>query len=427
MSNEIFSVSEVTEQIMDMFQSNTLLNGITVEGEVSNFKDHSSGHIYFKIKDQTSVLPCMLSRSYRLSGLKCKMTEGSKVRVTGTVRIYAAGGYYQLYATRVESSGMGNLYERYLLLKNELQERGMFDPMYKQSLPKYIHKLGVVTAPTGAVIRDIITVTQRRNPYIQIVLYPAIVQGQEAPASIVRGIRAMTEYGVDTLIVGRGGGSIEDLWAFNEEAVAQAIFDCPIPVISAVGHETNTTIADFVADRRAATPSEAAELAVFDIAEFENYLSEKENALTFGMEHKLMALRSKYQNLEKQLAILSPTARIRDRKKESARLEENLSLAMAEIIRRRKLELSDLSRELPALMDQRLQRDRHRLERAAASLDGLSPLKRLQSGYSFTEKESGVPVRSIRDVQPGDDLKIHVADGQIQARVTDTKESGISV
>ena len=265
-----YTVTQVNAYIKNMFTQDFLLKAITVKGEVSNCKYHSSGHIYFTIKDAGGAIACVMFRGDReRGGLRFNMQEGQQVKVTGSIDVYERDGRYQLYARQIMLDGAGVLYERYEELKKRLAETGLFAEEYKQPIPRYIHTLGVVTAPTGAAVRDIINVATRRNPHIQIILYPAIVQGDQAAESIVKGIEALAQRQVDTIIVGRGGGSIEDLWAFNEEIVAQAIFDCPIPIISAVGHETDTTIADYVADRRAPTPSAAAELAVFEYARFE--------------------------------------------------------------------------------------------------------------------------------------------------------------
>ena len=261
----VYTVGQINSYIKNMFAQDFLLQELSVKGEVSNCKYHSSGHIYFTLKDEKGTISCVMFAGNR-SGLVFRISEGMQVIVRGTVDVYERDGKYQMYAKRITQDGAGELYERFMHLKQELQDRGMFAPEYKKQIPKFVKTLGVVTAPTGAAVRDIIHIATRRNPYVQIILYPAVVQGETAPASIVRGIQALEQAGVDVMIVGRGGGSIEDLWAFNEEIVAQAVFDCSIPVISAVGHETDTTIIDYVSDLRAPTPSAAAELAVYDIS-----------------------------------------------------------------------------------------------------------------------------------------------------------------
>ena len=264
MTGNIYSVGQVNAYIKNMFAQDFMMSHIYVRGEVSNCKYHSSGHIYFTLKDRTGVLQAVMFSGSRKKGLKFRMKEGDKCVVLGSIRVYERDGKYQLYAEEILLEGAGLLYQRFEALKRELEEMGMFAPEYKQPIPRFASRVGVVTAPTGAAVRDIQNISRRRNPFVQVILYPAQVQGEGAAASIVSGIHALTEHGVDVIIVGRGGGSIEDLWAFNEESVARAIFGCPVPVISAVGHETDFTIADFVADLRAPTPSAAAELAVYD-------------------------------------------------------------------------------------------------------------------------------------------------------------------
>ena len=261
----VYTVGQVNSYIKNMFVQDFLLQDLSVKGEVSNCKYHSSGHIYFTLKDGKGTISCVMFAGNR-SGLLFKMAEGMQVIVRGCIDVYERDGKYQMYARQITRDGTGELYERFEQLKQKLSELGMFASEYKRPVPRFIRTLGVVTAPTGAAVRDIINIATRRNPYVQIILYPAIVQGDAAVESIVKGIHALEEAQVDVIIAGRGGGSIEDLWAFNEERVAQAIFDCSIPVISAVGHETDTTIADYVADLRAPTPSAAAELAVCDIS-----------------------------------------------------------------------------------------------------------------------------------------------------------------
>ena len=278
----VYTVAQVNSYIKNMFSQDFMLQNIYVKGEVSNCKYHSSGHIYFTIKDARGTIACVMFAGNR-SGLKFRMEEGQQVVVGGSVEVYERDGKYQLYAREIILDGAGYLYEKFERLKKELAQRGLFAPEYKQPVPKYIRTLGVVTAPTGAAVQDIINITRRRNPYVRIILYPAIVQGEQAAASIIQGIHALEQLGVDVMIVGRGGGSIEDLWAFNEEAVAQAVFDCSVPIISAVGHETDTTIIDFVSDLRAPTPSAAAELAVYDVRQLEAVLDSCKGDLIFSM------------------------------------------------------------------------------------------------------------------------------------------------
>ncbi len=277
MKKNAYTVGQVNAYIKNMFAEDFMLHGICIQGEVSNCKYHSSGHIYFTVKDEKAAIAAVMFARDR-KGLNFYMQEGDRVLVTGSVEVYERDGRYQLYAKEIEKDGEGSLFLRFEALKRELEEMGMFAAEYKKQIPRYIRTLGVVTAPTGAAVQDIRNIAGRRNPYVQVILYPAKVQGDGAAESIVNGICALDALGVDVLIVGRGGGSIEDLWAFNEETVARAIFECNTPVISAVGHETDTTIADFVADLRAPTPSAGAELAVYDVFELFEEMA--------GLEHR---------------------------------------------------------------------------------------------------------------------------------------------
>lgn len=326
------------------------------------------------------------------------MREGDQVIVTGAVDVYERDGRYQLYADRIIRDGVGLLNERYEALKRSLEERGMFDEQYKQPIPRFIRTLGVVTAPTGAAVRDIINIASRRNPYVEIILYPAQVQGDGAAESIVRGIRALEQIGVDTMIIGRGGGSIEDLWAFNEEIVAQAVFDCTVPIISAVGHETDTVISDYVADRRAPTPSAAAELAVYEMRQLDEQLAAGLASLRQSMASRIAQERMRTASMERALQSLSPSSRVRERRMRAMQLQELYELRMRE-----KLSLL-----------------RHRLERTAGLLEAQSPVARMAAGYGYLTDGDGKQIRSVLQVQAGDRIGIRIRDGKIRAQVTDT-------
>ena len=280
----VYSVGQVNSYIKNMFTQDFMLGRIYVKGEVSNCKYHTSGHIYFSLKDETGMIACVMFAGQR-GGLAFRMREGQQVIILGSVNVYERDGRYQLYAKEIILDGAGLLYEKFEKLKQELEEMGMFEQEYKRPIPSFASSVGIVTAPTGAAIRDIIHIASRRNPYVQLYLCPALVQGEDAAESIADGIRRLDAFGVDVIIVGRGGGSIEDLWAFNEEIVARAIFACQTPVISAVGHETDTTIADYVADLRAPTPSAAAELAVYEYDVVRVYLDEAERKLKRALSH----------------------------------------------------------------------------------------------------------------------------------------------
>ena len=305
MRKNIYSVGQVNTYIQNMFAQDFMLHQISIKGEVSNCKYHSSGHIYFTLKDQTGTIAAVMFSRYR-RGLAFQMKEGDKVVVTGSVEVYERDGKYQLYAREIELEGAGNLYLKFEALKRELEEMGMFDAAYKKPIPRYATRIGIVTAPTGAAIQDIRNIAARRNPYVQLILYPALVQGDGAAASIVRGIHALDVLGVDVIIVGRGGGSIEDLWAFNEEEVARAIFACNTPVISAVGHQTDTTISDYVADLRAPTPSAAAELAVFEVDRVLDMLQNGRELLMRRLQQQIEKKRSFLREYQLRLQNLHP-------------------------------------------------------------------------------------------------------------------------
>ena len=393
----IYSVGQINTYIRNMFAQDYLLHQVAVRGEVSNCKYHSSGHIYFTLKDTSGTLSCVMFAGRR-RGLSFTMREGDQVIVTGAVDVYERDGRYQLYADRIIRDGVGLLNERYEALKRSLEERGMFDEQYKQPIPRFIRTLGVVTAPTGAAVRDIINIASRRNPYVEIILYPAQVQGDGAAESIVRGIRALEQIGVDTMIIGRGGGSIEDLWAFNEEIVAQAVFDCTVPIISAVGHETDTVISDYVADRRAPTPSAAAELSVYEMRQLDEQLAAGLASLRQSMASRIAQERMRTASMERALQSLSPSSRVRERRMRAMQLQELYELRMRE-----KLSLL-----------------RHRLERTAGLLEAQSPVARMAAGYGYLTDGDGKQIRSVLQVQAGDRIGIRIRDGKIRAQVTDT-------
>lgn len=394
MKQNVYTVAQVNSYIKNMFTQDFMMRAIFVKGEVSNCKYHSSGHIYFTLKDPKGVIACVMFAGNR-TGLSFRLEEGQMVVVGGTVDVYERDGKYQLYARQITLDGAGVLYEKFDRLKRELEELGMFAPEYKQPIPKYIRTLGVVTAPTGAAVRDIINIATRRNPYIQIILYPAIVQGDHAVGSIVSGIHALEQLGVDVMIVGRGGGSIEDLWAFNEEAVAQAVFDCSVPVISAVGHETDTTIIDFVADLRAPTPSAAAELAVYDFSQLMDRLLIYRSTLNHALQVQLGRHKNRLENTLVRLNYLSPVNQIRQKRMYSVELEEKIN----------------------GLMDAVLTRQKHKMALYAERLKGLSPLEKLSQGFSYAEDENRRVVNDIHRVKQGDFIQVYVKNGIITAEV----------
>ncbi|MDE7418016.1 MAG: exodeoxyribonuclease VII large subunit [Lachnospiraceae bacterium] len=394
----VYTVAQINSYIKNMFTQDYMLRFVLVKGEVSNCKYHSSGHIYFTLKDAKGVIACVMFAGNR-TGLSFKLEEGQMVVVGGTIDVYERDGKYQLYAKQITLDGAGVLYEKFDRMKRKLEEMGMFAPEYKQPIPRYIRTLGVVTAPTGAAVRDIINIATRRNPYIQIILYPAVVQGDQAAASIINGIHALEQLGVDVMIVGRGGGSIEDLWAFNEEAVAQAVFDCQVPIISAVGHETDTTITDFVADLRAPTPSAAAELAVYDFAQLMDRLMAYSNALNHAMQVQIRRQQNRLENKKLRLKYLSPMNQIQQKR----------TYCM------------DLEGRLAGLMNSALTQQRHRMALYAEKLKGLSPLEKLSQGYAYVENANHKVINDVNSVKPEDIVQIYVKNGTIQAEVNSVK------
>ena len=390
----VYSVSQVNAYIKNMFAQDFALNRISVKGEVSNCKYHTSGHIYFTLKDGLGAMQAVMFASRR-KGLTFRLEEGQQVVVKGSIEVYERDGRYQLYASEITLDGTGDLFRRFEKLRNELEEMGMFSPEYKTPIPKYAKTVGIVTASTGAAIRDIINISGRRNPYVQLVLCPALVQGAGAAPSIVRAIQTLDALHLDVLIVGRGGGSIEDLWAFNERMVAQAVFDCSVPIISAVGHETDTTIIDYVADLRAPTPSAAAELAVTQVSDIENEILDRQDRLYQRMGRVLQHKRQQADQMEMRLKYLSPASRIREKRTYSIQLEDRLQNRLQAILRER----------------------RHNLALYIERMKAVSPLEKLNSGFSYVEDTDGKNIRSVTQVEAGERLRIRVSDGVIDTQV----------
>ena len=399
MTQNVYTVRQVNAYIKNMFTQDYMLNRIYVKGEVSNCKYHTSGHIYFSLKDESGTIACVMFAGQR-GGLAFHMREGQQVVVFGGISVYERSGSYQLYAREIRLDGEGVLYERFQALKQELGEMGMFAPEYKKTIPSFVKTVGIVTAPTGAAIRDIMNISSRRNPFVQLILYPALVQGEGTVQSIVTGIQTLDAYGVDVMIVGRGGGSIEDLWAFNEEAVARAIFECETPVISAVGHETDTTIADYVADLRAPTPSAAAELAVYDYRLTERTMIEYREKATRLLEQQIRMQRLRLREYQTKLMYLHPENQVRDYRQRIVDYEEKLRL----------------------LMENSLQKNKMRFTVDLEKMKKLSPLEKLNQGFSYVETADRKAVKRIGQVDVGDELTIYVTDGTIKVCAEETKE-----
>lgn len=397
MSN-VYTVSQINSYIRHLFEEDFALRAISIKGEVSNCKYHSSGHIYFTLKDKDAGISVVMFAGNR-KGLKFKLRDGQQVVAVGTVNVYERDGKYQLYVKEITDEGEGDLFRRFEELKSELLEMGMFDAEYKKKIPEYALKVGIVTSPTGAAIRDIMNISSRRNPCVQLYLYPALVQGEGAVSSIVSGIHRLDAMKLDVLIVGRGGGSIEDLWAFNEEAVARAIFGCNTPVISAVGHETDVTISDYVADMRAPTPSAAAELAVFDYEKFLEKLRNIKYTLQKNVRNHWIYKRSLLENLTLKLEKMNPQKVLFDKRQQ----------------------LDTDTDRLKMLIERKLMFEKHRLALAAERLNGMSPLKKLESGFAYVSS-GGKNIKSIEQAAQGETLDITVCDGQIRAEVLEISD-----
>ncbi len=402
MEKKAYTVSAINKYVKNMFLNDGFLSHVYVKGEVSNCKYHTSGHLYFTLKDNEGAISCIMYRS-SVQNQKLQLENGMKIQVSGRIDVYERDGKYQLYATSFEQEGLGSLYEKYAKLKEQYEEMGLFDPSFKRPIPKMCDKIGIVTASSGAAIHDIMSVSMRRNPYVQLILYPAKVQGQGASLSIAEGIRTLDAMGLDVIIVGRGGGSMEDLWAFNEETVVEAIFKSHTPIISAVGHEKDFTLSDFVADLRAATPSAAAELAVFDISLTLRQIDKYKNELDLRFASQLRNKKAKLDSYLKALKHLDPSLRVTSMRN---RLEQKALY---------------LDQTFFRLMDQK----KNKLKYYALKLDGASPLKRLKSGFLYAENQDGKHIVSVNDIKVGDQIQGYLIDGLITSRVESiTKNKG---
>lgn len=390
----IYSVSKVNSYIKNMFLQDFVLNKISVEGEVSNCTYADSNHIYFTIKDEGGILSAVMFAGQR-GGLSFDMKRGQRVVVTGNISCYEKEGKYQLYANKIEEAGTGDLYRKYLLLKQKLEDMGMFDHMYKKNIPQFVQSIGVATAKTGAVINDIKNVSYRRNPYVRLVLAPCIVQGKDAPESIISAVKSLDKLNLDVIIVGRGGGSIEDLYCFNDEELANTIFNAKTPVISAVGHETDFTITDFVADLRAPTPSAAAEIANFVYKDYINSLNTYMRRLTEGMYRKIDYIKRDLDMLLIKLNTLSPQIRLKEQKQKSDNYSKILKSHFEIIINNKKNLLMHLSKRL----------------------DMVSPLKKLSSGYAYISDDEGKKVLSASALKTNDKINVFFSDGKVRAEV----------
>lgn len=402
MAQQVLSISQVNEYIRGKLDADALLSGIAVRGEISNYKVYPSGHHYFTLKDENAQLRCVMFKGNAMR-LRFRPDNGIKVIAMGKISVYPRDGVYQLYCTAMAMDGIGDLYAAFEQLKAKLAAKGLFDPAHKKPIPKYPGTIGIITSSAGAAIHDMLRILRKRYPLTQVRLLPVRVQGVEAPSEIAAAIRYANYYKLaDLLIVGRGGGSIEDLWAFNDEQVAYAIYESQIPVISAVGHEPDVTISDFVADLRAATPSNAAELAVQDRQALEQNLDAMNAAMATAFNRQLKAARQHLDVLSKSAALQSPMGYLQQRQKS----------------------LEFLQNRLVAAENQYINRSNQRYIALTAKLDAMSPLKVLTRGYAMAQTEGGDVVRSVKQVRTGDRINVSFSDGRLCATVTDVKENG---
>ena len=392
--NMAVSVTELNRYIKEKIASDEALANIIVKGEISNFKNHYTGHMYFTLKDENSLIKCIMFKTYAQK-LNFMPKDGMKVFVLGGVSVFERDGIYQIYVKAMQEDGIGALYRKYEQLKNELEKKGLFDISHKKPIPKMPKIIGVLTSQTGSVIRDIINVSTRRNPNVYIRLLPVPVQGEDAAPKIVNGIRKMNkEKLADVLILARGGGSLEDLWPFNEEIVANAIYESEIPIISAVGHETDFTIADFVADLRAPTPSAAAELAVPDIYEIKQKINLYQNRLRLSLNKKLEIMKLRYEKSISSRVFKEPTRMISDYY----------------------LKVDSQIKRLEKIIKQKEQAKKEKYIKLVAKLDTLSPLKTLSRGYSIVEANNKI-IKSVKELEKGKNIEIRLTDGKAKAQV----------
>ena len=401
MAQNVVSVSQLNEYIRGKLDGDALLSGIAVRGELSNYKVYPSGHHYFTLKDEASALKCVMFKSSAVR-LRFRPENGMKVIAMGKISVYPRDGVYQLYCASMAMDGIGDLYAAFEQLKAKLSAQGLFDPAHKKPLPKYPGTIGIVTSSAGAAVHDMLRILRKRYPLTRVLLLPVRVQGAEAPGEIAAAIRYANHYQLaDLLIVGRGGGSIEDLWAFNDEQVAHAIYDSRIPVISAVGHEPDVTISDYVADLRAATPSNAAELAVPDQDALRQNLDSMCMAMTTALTRQVKAARQHLQVLSGSPALQSPTGYLEQRRKSLELLQNRLVSAETRTVERKNRQFIELT----------------------SKLDAMSPLKVLTRGYALVRRENGMVLKSVRQIEPGERIKVSLSDGSLTAVVTEKENA----
>ena len=422
---KVFSVLEITRYIKSKLEGDFALRNVKISGEVSDCKEDKKGHIYFTIKDDAAIMSCAMWMSKRSSGLDFKLETGQHIVVTGNIGVYERWGDYRLYADKIEKAGVGRLFEELEKLKLKLRAEGLFDQSHKKPIPKYPKKIGIITSRTGAVIEDIKRTAREANAYVQLILYPAIVQGADAAATLIKGIKRFEEEGVDTIIIGRGGGSIEDLWCFNDEKLARTIYNCRIPVISAVGHQTDRTLVDEVSDLSVATPTAAAMNAVPSLTLAFAELDAFKDSITNKLQLRIDRMKSSIDKFEYAIRRQSPQMKI----KEVGRQIENYSLNYNRLLSA-KLDNYDRviigsKQQLDRLMRASYEALNKRFITITTEIEGKSPMKRLMGGYSYVENEAGENIRSIKSVKQGERLNLILADGSVKAKVEEiNKKNG---
>ena len=422
MNDKYLSVSAITRYLKAKFDNDDNLRVVFLKGEISNIKYHTTGHIYFSIKDETSKINAIMFSS-NAKKLLFKPIDGSKVLVTGRISVYEATGGYQIYVDEMLEDGIGNLYIAFEKLKQDLSKEGLFDEKHKKSIPKIPNRVGVVTASTGAAIKDILSTIKRRYPICEVILFPSLVQGENAKDDIVKNIKLAENYNLDVLIVGRGGGSIEDLWPFNEEIVARAIFDCSIPVISAVGHEIDFTIADYVADMRAPTPTGAAEMAVPNISDLINIINNLKIRLNEGINKKINYQKLYLDSIKNSYAIKNPLIMYENKKQKLDILIDNLNKNLLKKYDNAKHKFEILKSNYILNNPNLLYKDKIiKLDNLIEKLELINPLGVLKRGYSLTYIDNKV-LKNIKDVKVNDNLVIKLHDGEINTTVVDVKEN----
>ncbi len=422
MDSKYLSVSAITKYLKAKFDNDDNLRVVFLKGEISNIKFHSTGHIYFSIKDETSKINAIMFSS-NAKKLLFTPVDGSKVLVTGRITVYEATGGYQIYVDEMLEDGVGNLYIAFEKLKKDLQKEGLFDTKYKKAIPKIPSKVGVVTAPTGAAIKDILSTIKRRFPICEVILFPSLVQGENAASDIVKNIKLAENYDLDVLIVGRGGGSIEDLWPFNEEIVARAIFDCSIPIISAVGHEIDFTIADYVADMRAPTPTGAAEMAVPNMSDLTNLINNLKIRLNEAMGKKVNYQKLVLDSIKNSYALKNPLIMYENKKQKLDMLIDNLNKSLLKKYDNSIHKLEIIKKSFILNNPNLLYKEKmNKLNNLIEKLELINPLGVLKRGYSLTYKENEI-LKEIKQVNVGDTLLIKLYNGEINTTVKSVKEN----